>query len=235
MDPILALAARHDAEIARLARLEEIDRLGRHLDRRRGGLGSVTVTARPVPLPALSLGGRDRPPDQHQPTDKARGRPGPDQAKVSPKHRALTFLDGAVPEGPILPYPLRPESPPTNLLEMIQFLRRCVASPAHFPTLGDAGERSNIQTRHLLIFGQETREHRSNCRLGTRADVVECTICRNPGPQKSWSGNPFFLEIVTAGTIPATPLFDPIVNKPAIPARWLDSHQSVSRHTPVAH
>ena len=55
------------------------------------------------------------------PTEQARGQPGPDQAKVSPEHRAKTFLDGAVAEGPIDPYPLRPESPP-KLMEMIQFL-----------------------------------------------------------------------------------------------------------------
>ena len=65
-------------------------------------------------------------PDEHQATDKARGQPGPDQAKVSPEHRAKTFLDGAVAEGPIAPYPLRPESPP-KLMEMIQFLTRRTA------------------------------------------------------------------------------------------------------------
>ena len=45
-------------------------------------------------------------PDERQATNKARGQPGPDQAKVSPKHRANTFLDGAVAEGPVVPHPL---------------------------------------------------------------------------------------------------------------------------------
>ena len=49
------------------------------------------------------LGGRGRPAQQHHSTNKARGRTGPDQAKVSPQHRALTFLDGADSGGPLHP------------------------------------------------------------------------------------------------------------------------------------
>ncbi len=42
MDPLLTLAAGHHVEVARLARLEEIDRLGRH-----GGRNRTTARDRP--------------------------------------------------------------------------------------------------------------------------------------------------------------------------------------------
>ena len=120
-NPLLALPACGHVEIAGPGGREQVDRLGRHGDRtgRRLGIGRD---------PRLSLGARMGRSDQCNPTQQARGQPGPDQAKVSPEHRAKTFLDGAIAEGPIDPYPLRPESPP-KLIEMIQALR---GAPATF-------------------------------------------------------------------------------------------------------
>ena len=129
--------------------------------------GSVSAAAA-----RFCLGGRDRRPDEHQATDKARGQPGPDQAKVSPEHRAKTFLDGAVAEGPIVPHPLRPESPP-KLMEMIQFLPGTAGTFSHYRK--DASERLNIRACHLFIFGWQTREHRSNRREGAQAVKLEST------------------------------------------------------------
>ena len=92
MNPLLTLAARGDIEIAGFARREQVNRLRYHHDRTGCGFGSGRGWG-------FRLGSRDRRPDQHQATNKARGQPGPDQAKVSPEHRANTFLDGAVTEG----------------------------------------------------------------------------------------------------------------------------------------
>ena len=68
---------------------------------------------------------------------------------MSPEHRAKTFLDGAVAEGPVIPHPLRPESPP-KLMEMIQFLPGTAGTFSHY--WEDVSERLNIRACHLLYI-----------------------------------------------------------------------------------
>ena len=178
MDPFLALAASDHVEIAGLAglRVDRPSRSPRRSARTRARLSAAAggfVWAVAVDAP-----------DEHQATDKARGQPGPDQAKVSPEHRAKTFLDGAVAEGPVdRPYPLRPESPP-KLMEMIQFLPGTAGTFSHYRK--DASERLNIRACHLFIFGWQTREHRSNRPDGAQDVKLESTP-RDRERQKSTS------------------------------------------------
>ena len=77
-----------DVEVARLAGLEQVDSLGDDLGGRSGFLG--------VGGPAR-LGRRQGGPEGQEAGDQARGRPGPDQAKVSPQHCVGPFWTGPLP------------------------------------------------------------------------------------------------------------------------------------------
>ena len=88
---------------------------------------------------------------------------------MSPEHRAKTFLDGAVAEGPVIPHPLRPESPP-KLMEMIQFLP--VAPPAHFPIF-----REDVAER--LVFELATSLY-SAAKLASIARIAKRSKRRQP-------------------------------------------------------
>ena len=168
-DLILAVAAGHDSQVARLARLEDVNGFGHDLDRRSRRLRTDR---------GRWLGRRERPAQEQHSTQKARGREGPDQTKVSPLHCACPFLDGADAGGSI-----HPADPSQARVADITVEEDPIPSPRTSATSFHSVQTkrcvSIFETHHLLVFGRRPSDH--------SVEFAKSPICAIPSERRAES------------------------------------------------